>query len=93
MQCSTEDGDRVILGGDIIERFRAAASTISAAEMEPFWRWIVSYYFSTQGCNLFSCTGADCFEELDCAAAAACRARMSKKLAIVAVGIVFVVVE
>jgi hypothetical protein len=45
---------------------------------------IVTYYFSTHGCNLLSCTGADCFEELADAAAAACRALISKKLAMLA---------
>ena len=40
------------------------------------------YYFSTHGCSRLSCAGAEDLEELACAAAAAWRARMSKKLAI-----------
>lgn len=43
----------------------------------------VTCYFSTHGCRRLSCVGAACFDELACAAAAACRALMSKKLAIV----------
>jgi len=85
LEGTAEDGNGVVLGGDIVERFGAAASVVSMNVARECCGGGRSYYFSTHGCSLFfsGCVGV--LEELAFAAASFWRALMSKKLAMVCV--------
>jgi len=88
LEGSAEDGDGVVLGGDIVEGFGAAVVVVSMnVDVQCFGRGC-SYYFSTHGWSLFFSGCAGVLEELALAAASFWRALISKKLAIVCVCVV-----
>lgn len=83
LEGTAEDGDGVVLGGDIVEGFGAAMGVVVSIG-GGFWCFCkgCSYYFSTHGWSLFFSGCAGVLEELAFAAASFWRALMSKKLAI-----------
>jgi hypothetical protein len=80
LEGSAEDGDGMILGCDIVERFGTAISSSVQRSLCSAGRQC-SYYFSTHGCSLFFSGCAGVLDELALAAASFWRALMSKKLA------------
>jgi hypothetical protein len=93
LEGSAEDGDGVVLGGDIVERFGAAVVVVSMNVNIQWFCGGCSYYFSTHGCSLFFSGCAGVLEELALAAASFWRALISKKLAMVCVVVVIAKVK